>query len=180
MTFLGDADDTLEVDHRDRNRCNNMITNLRWVSRSSNNYNRGKSASTSSQFRGVSWDKLASKWRVQIHLNGKQKYIGRFDEELDAARAYNVALIHFGVDEAISNDIPEPEPEDEPELIPALPALKPKRRRLVDVSELDTESDPDLDVSDGISVVSSISPASEPAPTLPAPSAPADAPSSDA
>jgi hypothetical protein len=178
MTFFPTSDLTLEVDHRDRNRMNNMVQNLRWVSHSSNVFNQSKRAGASSRFRGVCWYKPTSKWLVQITIDGKSKHIGYFDDELDAARAYNDALIRFDLDEAIPNDLPEPEVEVE--AIPVLPALKPKlrRRHLVDVSEPDTESGPD--VSDGMSVVSSISPASEPAPTLPAPSAPASSPDSDA
>jgi hypothetical protein len=174
MTFFPTSDLTLEVDHRDRDRHNNMVTNLRWVSRSTNMFNRGKFAGSSSQFRGVSWDKNASKWHAYIRLDSKKKHIGLFADELDAAKAYNDALIRFGLNDAIPNDLPIP--EDEVEAIPVLPTLKPKprRRRLVEVSEPDTESGPD--VSDGMSVVSSVGPASEPSPSLPAPSAPADAP----
>jgi hypothetical protein len=138
MTFFPTSDLTLEVDHRDRDRRNNMVTNLRWVSHSTNSFNRGKFTGSSSRFRGVSWQKQTSKWRVFIQLDGEKKYIGLFANELDAARAYNGALVEFGLDEAIPNDLPEDEMDVEPE--PVIPSLKPKRKRIVYVSEPDTES----------------------------------------
>jgi hypothetical protein len=38
--FLKKYDDDLTVDHIDRNRCNNKVTNLRWVNWSEQNINR--------------------------------------------------------------------------------------------------------------------------------------------
>jgi hypothetical protein len=44
-----------------------------------------------SRFKGVSWHKKAGKWRAVIALNRKHKHLGHFDNELDAARAYDAA-----------------------------------------------------------------------------------------
>ena len=39
--YLPNPNDLLEVDHIDRNRLNNDITNLRWISHKHNNHNKG-------------------------------------------------------------------------------------------------------------------------------------------
>ena len=44
-----------------------------------------------SDYHGVSWDKRASKWRVRITVVGSHQHVGQFDDEEDAARAYDVA-----------------------------------------------------------------------------------------
>ena len=43
----------------------------------------------SSRFRGVSWDKTNQKWKAQVFISGKQKTIGSYDDETEAARAYD-------------------------------------------------------------------------------------------
>ena len=51
-----------------------------------------------SRFRGVGWHKRDKKWRVAIRVNGKQKSIGHFDNELEAAHAYDAYAITNGID----------------------------------------------------------------------------------
>ena len=46
----------------------------------------------SSEYVGVCWDKHAVKWRADICLEGKAKYLGLFINETDAAQAYQEAL----------------------------------------------------------------------------------------
>lgn len=42
----------------------------------------------SSNYKGVSWDKINNKWKVAIYINGKYKFLGRFLDELEAHEAY--------------------------------------------------------------------------------------------
>jgi len=46
----------------------------------------------SSQYRGVSWCKTRNRWLASINDNGKQKVVGRYLKEIDAAKAYDKAV----------------------------------------------------------------------------------------
>jgi hypothetical protein len=91
QAFLENPRNLKTVDHIDRNPLNNTLENLRWASRSNQNVNRSKRKNTSSKYVGVSWDKARAKWLAQINIEGKSKNLGCFDDEEDAARAYDAA-----------------------------------------------------------------------------------------
>ena len=84
-----DLGQALRVDHIDRNRVNNQVSNLRYATDSQNGANRTKKANTSSTYRGVCWDSTRKKWRVDIMQNYRRNHIGYYDDEREAARAYN-------------------------------------------------------------------------------------------
>jgi hypothetical protein len=44
-----------------------------------------------SKYRGVSWNKRSNKWQAEIRFDGKKHYLGRFEDEQEAARAYSSA-----------------------------------------------------------------------------------------
>lgn len=46
-----------------------------------------------SEFRGVSWSKSKEKWRSEITMKGKRKFLGYHNDEVDAARAYDKAVL---------------------------------------------------------------------------------------
>lgn len=84
------------LDHIDGDKSNNNINNLREATLSQNQWNRKKNKShngkpTSSKFKGVSLHKASGKWLAQIQIDGKNKRLGLFTSELDAANAYNRA-----------------------------------------------------------------------------------------
>jgi len=81
----------LLIDHRNNNGLDNRRANLRKATKSQNVCNRRKQANTSSRFRGVSFDKRRGAWAVNITSQRKQKWIGYFDNEIDAAKAYDKA-----------------------------------------------------------------------------------------
>ncbi len=84
------VEDARYVDHRNHNGLDNRRSNLRIATWAENCWNKRKPISgSSSQFKGVMWDKRRSQWQVQIGHNGKKIFIGYFDDEQEAARAYD-------------------------------------------------------------------------------------------
>lgn len=83
------------IDHINNDQSNNKIENLREVTASQNNMNMKKRKNSISKYKGISWDKQNNKWKSGIKINGKQIYLGRFDNETDAAKAYNKKAIEI-------------------------------------------------------------------------------------
>jgi len=46
-------------------------------------------ASSTSKYKGVCWDKRNKKWGVTIQANKKKYHLGYFKDEIDAAKAYD-------------------------------------------------------------------------------------------
>lgn len=85
------------VDHKDGNKSNNKISNLRECTRNQNGQNRPKTSTNTSGYKGVSWHKRDEVWTAQIGINGTLIHLGYFNNAEDAARAYdNRALEEFG------------------------------------------------------------------------------------
>ena len=103
-----DVNFPLFVDHIDRNRINNQISNLRFVSISQSSMNRSKRLNTSSRFKGVYYDKHNNKWRASIRLNKKFIHIGRYEDEDEAANAYNNKAIELFGEYACLNQVDDP------------------------------------------------------------------------
>lgn len=96
-SFVPNPDDKPHVDHIDGDPLNNSIDNLRWCTQKENVRNSKSHSGSSSKYKGVSWDKSKNKWEVNMYIENKKKFIGRFDEEEEAARAYDAyAKIHHG------------------------------------------------------------------------------------
>ena len=81
-----------ELDHINRVPDDNRIENLREVTRQQNNFNKSSYKNSSSGYKGVSWYSNNSKWKAQYVLNSKTFHIGYFDDELEAAKAYDNAV----------------------------------------------------------------------------------------
>lgn len=79
------------VDHIDHNGLNNSRDNLRRSNKSLNAINGRPHRDGSSQYKGVRWHNRDGIWEANIKISGKQRYIGRFADEVDAARAYDIA-----------------------------------------------------------------------------------------
>ena len=78
------------IDHINHNGLDNRKANLRFVTSQQNTWNKRKQkGSYSSQYKGVHWVKCEKNWRAVITCNKKVIYIGRFDDEEAAAKAYD-------------------------------------------------------------------------------------------
>lgn len=78
------------VDHINGNPLDNRRNNLRLASRSENNSNRRKTKNTTSSiYKGVSFNKKIKKWTAYISFNKKHEHLGCFNCETAAALAYD-------------------------------------------------------------------------------------------
>jgi hypothetical protein len=88
--IMGVNDSMMTVDHIDHDGLNCQRTNLRVATRKQNSANQKKQSGTSSQYKGV-YMKRGGKWCAQIGFNKQKKILGIYDNEEDAAAAYNRA-----------------------------------------------------------------------------------------
>lgn len=87
----------LETDHKNGDKLDNRKENLRTATKSQNVHNMGGRKNSTSRYKGVNWDKDRKKWLVRIANDKKQKNLGRYRSEEEAALAYNkVAIEYFG------------------------------------------------------------------------------------
>jgi hypothetical protein len=82
------------VDHRNNNALDNRMANLRPATRSQNACNKLKRRTdTTSKYRGVCWREDKRKWQAKIYYQKKEIFLGYFDSEIDAAKAYDAAAL---------------------------------------------------------------------------------------
>lgn len=94
---IGSPLNNLEVDHINGNKLDNRRENLRLVTKSQNQMNRGLSSNNTSGTKGVCWDKNNKKWEVRITYNCITKHLGRFTSKSDAIAARrNAEIKYFG------------------------------------------------------------------------------------
>ena len=94
LTFIGNPNNLPCVDHIDRNKSNNCMSNLRWVTYGQNECNKPSLENSSSKYKGVNIHK-GGKWDSYIKVDGKSTNLGRFENEIDAAVAYNNAVDRY-------------------------------------------------------------------------------------
>lgn len=78
-----------QLDHRDRNRTNNRLLNLRLADNHLNGVNRNLFSNNKSGVKGVFWYSKLRKWQANITVRNVVHYLGRFDT-LDAAISVRV------------------------------------------------------------------------------------------
>lgn len=76
------------IDHKNRNRDDNSIDNLRKANQSLNLANTGMRLNNKSGYKGASRIKGTEKWLASIKINGKTKYLGTHETPFLAHEAY--------------------------------------------------------------------------------------------
>lgn len=91
------------VDHINKDGLDCRRSNLR-IGSNSHNLANSERRPGSSRFKGVTWDASRSRWMAQIVVDEKHRYLGRFKDEVAAARAYNAAAFAAWGEFAFLND----------------------------------------------------------------------------
>lgn len=83
-----------QVDHINHDRLDNRRANLRLATASQNQHNRRsvlmqKGKPTTSKYKGVCFNSTRGKWTASARLNHKTHWFGNYENEVDAARAYD-------------------------------------------------------------------------------------------
>lgn len=77
-----------QIDHINGDRADNRIANLRDVSQTQNNWNRRNQGDWP---KGVYWNVEKQKFQAQIAVDGKNRFLGRFDSPDEAHTAWLAA-----------------------------------------------------------------------------------------
>ena len=86
------AGDEYLCDHINHEGLDNRKANLRLANRCQNAWNRLKPRNNSlSRFKGISYHSREKKWYARIQVSGSCKFLGTFDDEIEAAKAYDEA-----------------------------------------------------------------------------------------
>ena len=85
--FLLNLEKKRDVDHKDNDKANNKLSNLRWATHSENEHNKGISKKNTSNVEGVSFNKKCNKWCARIMIDGISIHLGYFDNLEDAKQA---------------------------------------------------------------------------------------------
>jgi hypothetical protein len=77
-----------QIDHINRERSDDRISNLRLATSGQNKANNGMYRNNTSGFKGVYFDKERGHWRAKTKVNGKRMWLGRFATREEAYAAY--------------------------------------------------------------------------------------------
>jgi len=83
------------IDHINGDPSDNRIENLRGCRDRSNQFNIKLPETNTSGYKGVSWSKSHGKWLARVGVDNRRVHVGRFNDPLEAARAYDRAAIRF-------------------------------------------------------------------------------------
>lgn len=81
-----------EIDHLDNDKMNCKPTNLALITSRRNSIKRSLQKPKTSRFSGVYWCTAKGKWTSTIRIDGKKIFLGRYDDEELAAKAYTDKL----------------------------------------------------------------------------------------
>jgi hypothetical protein len=114
--LLVETTENKQVDHNNGNKLNNTGDNLRSVSRSLNARNCKQISTNTSGYTGVCFEKRRGKWMARIHIDGKQRHLGYFENtdagKIAAAETFDMAVIKLHPnDETARINFPDKRPD---------------------------------------------------------------------
>lgn len=83
------------IDHRNGDRMDNRIDNLRLATKGQNSYNQRVRADSTSAVKGVSLEKTSGLWKSRIQYAGRAVFLGRFATKDAAHEAYKKAALKY-------------------------------------------------------------------------------------
>jgi HNH endonuclease len=84
----GGIPEGMQIDHKNRERSDNKLSNLRLATPLDNKRNSSKPSTNRSGYKGVSWSSRHGKWLSSISFDGKTKYLGLFEDAVEASEVY--------------------------------------------------------------------------------------------
>jgi hypothetical protein len=101
------APDGIPIDHKNQNGLDNRMCNLRPITDSANSHNRKKQANTLSIYKGVYPKKhnKSNPYLARLTKDGKEYHLGYYNNELQAAYAYNLKAYELFGELALLNEI---------------------------------------------------------------------------
>lgn len=81
------------IDHINGNGLNNTRKNLRVATNSQNIANSYSVSTNKTGYKGVT--KRGNKWQAMARVDGKKKYLGMFDTDIEAHRAYCITIVNL-------------------------------------------------------------------------------------
>jgi len=95
--FLSDYSDSLDVDHINGDCKDNRLENLRILPRSQNSRAFAKRrVNSTSKYRGVSLCRARDSWLSLANIDGKDNFLGNYDDEEQAARSWDAVVFANG------------------------------------------------------------------------------------
>jgi hypothetical protein len=110
LSFIGPRPSGHEIDHKNRDKTDNRKSNLQYILHGANQQKHAKrqmrsSSAPQSHFKGVHYlsNGVLKKWRAAITVNGRMEIIGRFDNDRDAAVAWDKRALQLRGANAVTN-----------------------------------------------------------------------------
>lgn len=83
------------VDHINHDKLDNRRCNLRICTQGQNNINSLGWSRRLGKYKGTSWNKICKKWGAYIQVNRIPIFLGYYNNDIDAAKAYDTAAIMY-------------------------------------------------------------------------------------